>query len=122
MLPERPASRIHRIDLLIALEDRQVRRSHLALPVVVDLDAVVANRVAANRALVARLRRLLLFDLVGAARETDKHQHDANMDDLPAVTALVAPDETDERGQEVCARVLAADAGAPREFLQDRAE
>src|SRR5262245_16436471 len=111
MLPERPASRIHRIDLLIALEDRQVRRSHLALPVVADLDAVVTNRVAADLDLVAQLQRRLLVDLVGAARESDEHQHDADMDDVPAVTALVAPDETDERGQEVCARVLAADAG-----------
>ena len=85
------------------------------------LDAVVAQRVAADRRLLARLQQHLLVALEAVAGEAEEDQHDAHVDDVAAVAALVAADEPDERGED-SVPVLRRRTFAPRQnSWRDRA-
>src|SRR3989442_223171 len=56
VLPEEVPCRVHRGDLLPALEHADIAGDHLLLPVVGHLDTVVAQRVIAERHLAAQLQ------------------------------------------------------------------
>ena len=119
---ERPLRRIQRVDLLAALEDRDVRRHHLLLAVVVHLDAVVAKRVACRRSLLRPASaRPARRSCRRCPAKPEADQHDAEVDDVAAVAPLVAADQADERREEIRAGVLPADVRAAPELLHDRA-
>ena len=59
MLPEEPLGGVQRVDLLSVGEHRDIRRNHLLLAIVADLQRCVAQRVAADLRLLARLQRYL---------------------------------------------------------------
>src|SRR4029079_17288563 len=85
-----------------------------------DGDRVVPHREPGDGVLLARVQLHVLLLLVALAGEAEEHQDDAEMDDVAAVAALLARDETDERGEVVGARGALAHARAADEFLQDR--
>ena len=117
---EEQLRRILPVDLSSILEQRQVRRHHLLLAIVGDLQGVVANRVMADRGLLARCQPDRLLDLERLARKAEEDQHDADVDDVPAVAPLVAADEADERGQEIGAGRPASHVRSAPEFLDNR--
>ena len=120
VLAEVPPRRIHRIDLLAVLEHGDERRDHLLLAIVVQLDAVIAKRVAADRHLLPRLEQDLLVALVRIPREAQEDQHDAHVHDVAAIPPFVAADEPDERREEIRPGVLAPNLRAAPELLSDR--
>src|SRR5207237_1223267 len=81
VLPEVPARRVHRIDLLAVFEHGDVRRDHLLLSVVIQLHAVIAKRVTSDGHLLPRMEQYLLVALIRIACEAEEDQHDANMDE-----------------------------------------
>ena len=95
-----------------------VRRDHLLLAVVGDLERVVADDVVADLSPAARASSARLFLLEALAGEAEEDQHDADVHDVAAVAALVAADEADERREHVGARRLLAHARAAPELLQ----
>src|SRR4029079_18936757 len=62
-------------------------------------------------------RFVLLRAVAGKAEEKE---HDADVDDIAAVTPFVAADETDEGGEEIGARRAAPHVAAAPELLDDR--
>ncbi len=73
----------------------------------------------ADGRLLARLEQHLLFLLEAVAGEAEEDQHDADVDDVAAVAALVASDQADERRDEVGAGRVLSDARAAPELLED---
>ena len=120
VLPEEPLGRVHLADLRAVLEHGEVRRDHLLLPVVGHLHRVVPHGVVRRRSTCCPgLSSTCSSCLKPVAGKAEEDQHDADVDDVAAVAALVAADQADERREDVGARALLAHARAAPELLHD---
>ncbi len=96
--------------------------NHLFLAVLGDPQVVHSHRVVAERRLLTGFQQDRGRLLVALTRESEEHQHDADMNDVAAISTPRASDEADRRGKQVGAGAFAANDRSAPELLPDRAE